>query len=170
MIAATHTIQAGDTYSSIAAQYGVSVSSLEAGSGYAPDALPIGQSISVGSSGTSFTVHSGLQSYGHSYSQSEPSSSSSSSESPVSAPSSSTPSSSGTEGCIVNAESTGNPDASNGDHYGLYQMTPDLWKQGGGSGSSAEGASSSEQHQVYENIVNNDINGGLSNWTQYDGC
>jgi hypothetical protein len=70
---------------------------------------------------------------------------------------------------VAQAESTDNPDATNGDHWGLYQMTPNLWQLGGGSAASYGSASASEQTQVFNNIVANNINGGTQNWQPYDG-
>ena len=78
------------------------------------------------------------------------------------------PSGSSYQARVAMAESTDNPNAVNGDHYGLYQMTPTLWAMGGGSGS-PQGASVAEQNQVFENIIAHDINGGTSNWEPYDG-
>jgi hypothetical protein len=70
---------------------------------------------------------------------------------------------------VAMAESTDNPDAVNGDHWGEYQMTENLWVLGGGNPSSYGSASAGEQTAVAQNIVANNINGGTSNWTPYDG-
>lgn len=68
---------------------------------------------------------------------------------------------------VAMAESSGNAQASNGSHWGLYQMTPNLYALGGGSNYGS--ASAAEQTAVFNHIVSAHINGGTSNWTPYDG-
>jgi hypothetical protein len=69
---------------------------------------------------------------------------------------------------VIQAESSGNPDAENDGHWGLFQMTPNLWVLGGGSPSSYGSASAAQQEAVFQNIVAHDINGGTQNWQPYD--
>lgn len=69
---------------------------------------------------------------------------------------------------VAEAESTDNPDAVNGDHWGLYQMTENLWVLGGGNPADYGSASAGEQTQVAQRVVTDDINGGTQNWQPYD--
>lgn len=135
----------GTTYSSVAAQFGVSVQAVEDANPYPATDIPVGAAINV------------------------PGRSEGSAPDSSSAPAAAGPTS-GFQSCVIQRESSGNPSATNGDHYGLYQMTPDLWRLGGGTGYSALGASVAEQDRVFQNIVAHDINGGTSNWTPYDHC
>jgi hypothetical protein len=90
-------------------------------------------------------------------------------QTPTSVPQAAPAPASGYQAAVAQVESSGNPNATNGDHWGLYQMTPNLWVLGGGSASSYGSASTGEQGRVFQNIVANNINGGTSNWTPYDG-
>ena len=46
--ATTHTVKKGDTYSSLAKKYGVTVASLQKLNGYDPRKIPIGAKLKVG--------------------------------------------------------------------------------------------------------------------------
>lgn len=74
--------------------------------------------------------------------------------------------------CVISRESGGNPDAWNGPHWGLFQMTSVLWAAGGGLPASWGSAStdSSTQVSVFDRIVAGNIDGGAQNWSPYDGC
>jgi hypothetical protein len=75
----------------------------------------------------------------------------------------------GLAACIVQRESGGNPQASNGTHTGIGQWTGEAWARHGGLryASSPLGASYQQQLQV--------LNDGLSrygcrDWCPFDGC
>jgi LysM repeat protein len=142
------TVQPGQTLSGIAASNEVSVAALEAANPQLtdPNLVYPGEHINLpGSGGSAPAVQ------------------------PASvAPVSAVPGS--YQSCVIQHESSGNPDAENSGHWGLYQMTENLWVLGGGSPSDYGSASAAEQSQVFQNILANNINGGTSNWTPYDGC
>jgi hypothetical protein len=72
--------------------------------------------------------------------------------------------------CVEFRESSDNPDASNGTHWGLFQFSPTLWALGGGNPAQYGSAPAGIQIQVFQHIMADDINGGASNWAPYDGC
>lgn len=71
--------------------------------------------------------------------------------------------------CIIERESTWNPQAVNGDHEGLAQMSPYVWAQAGGLkyASSPLGATATQQETVLMWALDHGMAG---NWTPYDGC
>jgi LysM repeat protein len=73
----------------------------------------------------------------------------------------------GFEQCVISRESGGDPDASNGSYWGLFQFSPSTWAAYGGDPSAWGNASAAEQQQVFANAV---ADGGESNWAPYDGC
>lgn len=142
------TVQQGQTLSSIASGQGVSVVALESANPQITNANLIyaGESVNVpqGGSGSSTPISSPVV--------------------VATAPSGSF------QSCVIQRESSGNPQASNGTHWGLYQFSPNLWELGGGNPADYGSAGAAEQTQVFDNIMANDINGGASNWAPYDGC
>lgn len=172
-LASTIYVHSGDTYSSLASEYGTSVSALEAANGYSPTDIPVGASLHLGSSGSSESYSSSYTPSHSSYS--EPTSygsvyhhsSSYSSDSGSSAPSSGHTSASGFEGCVIQHESTGNSQVMNGSgHYGLYQFDESTWVSGGGSASDFGHASASEQNSVFQHVY---AARGSQPWAG-DGC
>jgi Transglycosylase-like domain len=77
------------------------------------------------------------------------------------------PGSSSYQQCVINKESSGNPQVWNGSHWGLYQFQKSTWEEYGGSASSFGNASAAEQTQVFNNAISQ---GGQYNWSPYDGC
>lgn len=154
---ATVLVHNGDTYSSISAQTGVSVSQLEASNPYPATDIPVGASISLGGS------HSSPES---SYTPTSPSH-----VAPVSAPTTSVSaghtSGSGYEGCVIEHESGGNPHAVNSSSGagGLYQFLPSTWASLGYSGSPQD-APVSEQNAAFQKLHSEM---GSSPW-ETDGC
>lgn len=153
-------VHSGDTYSSISAQTGVSVSQLEASNPYSATDIPVGASISLGGS--------------HSPSHSSYQHTSPSHVAPVTAPTTSSPvssgghtSGSGYEGCVIEHESGGNPHAVNSSSGagGLYQFLPSTWSSLGYSGS-PQNAPVSEQNAAFQKLHSEM---GSSPWTT-DGC
>lgn len=165
--ASVHVTHAGDTYSSIAQSAGVSVQAVEQANQYAPTEIPIGVSIAIPGSGTSYTVHSTPQAaqapmsapvtppVHHVASQS------------VSAPSGGHTSGSGYEGCVIQHESGGNPHAVNSSSGagGLYQFLPSTWQSLGYSGS-PQNAPVSQQNAAFQKLHSQM---GSSPWIT-DGC
>jgi hypothetical protein len=64
-------------------------------------------------------------------------------------------------------ESGGNPDARNGQYWGLFQFSEATWSAYGGNPADWGSASAGEQEQVFANAM---AAGGESNWAPYDGC
>jgi hypothetical protein len=84
-------------------------------------------------------------------------------------PSTSGASSSGVEGCIIQHESGGNPQATNGQYQGLGQWSPAAWAADGGTryAPSPSGASAAQQEAV---LSNEGAAGMEQQQGQYDGC
>lgn len=77
--------------------------------------------------------------------------------------------SSGLEGCIIEHESGGNPQAANGQYEGLGQWSPAAWAEDGGTqyAPSPSGASAAQQ----EAVLNSEGAAGMQQQQgQYDGC
>ena len=154
-MASTHTVQAGDTLSGIAAQSGVSLSSLEAANPQIsnPNMIYAGQQLNVpdGNSAVSSPASS-----------TSPASSSSPGTAPVaqvgggSAPAS-------FQQCVAWRESSNNPTASSG---GLYGILPSTWASLGYSGTAGQ-ASVAQQTQAFQQLY---AMYGTSPWAPYDGC
>jgi Transglycosylase-like domain len=72
------------------------------------------------------------------------------------------------QSCIISRESGGNSQVMNSSgHYGLYQFSESTWEAHGGSAANFGHASVAEQNAVYEAAVAED---GYSDWAPYDGC
>jgi LysM repeat protein len=71
------------------------------------------------------------------------------------------------EQCVISHESGGDPDATNGQYWGLFQFSEATWVAYGGNASEWGNASAGAQEQVFANAV---AAGGESNWAPYDGC
>jgi hypothetical protein len=84
--------------------------------------------------------------------------------SPVSAPT-------GIAACIVYRESRGNPQASNGTHFGIAQWSYSTWRAHHGpemtGASDPRGASYQQQLQVLSRAL---AEVGSGDWSPYDGC
>jgi LysM repeat protein len=78
-----------------------------------------------------------------------------------------TSSTSSFEQCVISRESGGDPEASNGGYWGLFQFSASTWAAYGGNPADFGGASAAEQEQVFDNAV---ARGGESNWAPFDGC
>ena len=159
------TVVSGDTLSGIAAAHGADLGAVEAANpGISnPNVIYVGEQVIVPAGGswtssTSSETSSSTPSSTDSGATAGGSSASSGGASPSSIPSG------GTQGCIAFRESTNGQASSN-----IYQFSQNLWSLAGMSGSPGS-ASVAQQNQAYQNVVNGDINGGLSNWTPYDGC
>lgn len=77
--------------------------------------------------------------------------------------------SSGLASCIIQAESGGDTQATNGQYSGIAQWSPSSWAGGGGTAyaSSPTGATYSQQVQVLNNML---ADGQSGQWTPYDPC
>jgi murein DD-endopeptidase MepM/ murein hydrolase activator NlpD len=159
-LASTHTVQAGDTLSGIAAQSGISLARVEAANPQIvdPNFITVGELVDV-PDGT-----------GSSAAATAPTSSAPTSSAPVSsAPVSSTPAASTGTGatssfqqCVAWRESSNTPT----DPDGLYGMLPSTWASLGYSGTAGE-ASVAVQNQAFQKLYAQD---GTSPWAAYDGC
>lgn len=141
----THTVQPGDSLSTLAQRYGTTVTALAATNGISNiNVIDVGQVLTIPTGGATASpvrpvvssqrsAHSGT-SYG---------------------------SPSGVWGCIASHESGGNPatDTGNG-YYGMYQFTLGSWAAAGGHGNPAA-ASASEQTAVAQRLQ---ARSGWGNW------
>jgi hypothetical protein len=77
--------------------------------------------------------------------------------------------SSGLAACIIQRESGGNTQATNGQYGGIAQWSPDAWRRHGGTqyAPTPQGASYSQQVSVLTHAL---ANGRASEWRPYDGC
>jgi hypothetical protein len=75
----------------------------------------------------------------------------------------------GLAACIVAAESGGNPQASNGTHFGIGQWDMETWRAHGGTrfASSPLGATYDQQLQVLNDAL---VKYGCRSWCPYDPC
>jgi hypothetical protein len=77
----------------------------------------------------------------------------------------------GTAACIVQRESGGNPQASNGTHFGIAQWSYSTWRAHGGprmtGASDPRQASYNDQLRVLSHAL---ATVGSGDWTPYDGC
>ena len=76
---------------------------------------------------------------------------------------------SGLASCIVKRESGGNPQASNGSHWGIAQWTVEAWQRHGGGryAPTPLGATYREQLQVLSDGLSKY---GCRDWCPFDGC
>ena len=104
-----------------------------------------------------------------SQSQTQPQQAASSSGQAAVQPSTSDVSSGGLAGCIIQHESGGDPQATNGQYEGLGQWSPEAWAEDGGTqyAPSPLGASAAQQ----EAVLSSEGAGGMQQQQgQYDGC
>ena len=187
-LASTHTVQAGDTLSGIAAQSGVSLAKVEADNPQItnPNVITVGELVHVwggnaslaplraqsgGSTKSSTSKSSTSQGSTTQGSTAQASDSQASSASASGSQSSSTPAStsSGTgsapssfQQCVAWRESSNTPT----DPDGLYGILPSTWQSLGYSGTAGQ-ASVAQQDQAFQRLYAQD---GTSPWAQYDGC
>lgn len=164
-LAGTHTVQAGDTLSGIAAQSGVSLATVEADNPQItnPNAITVGELVKVPGAGTKTPAPAATQSS----STQSGSSQSSSSDSTASTSTSSTSYSGGGapssfQSCVAWRESSNTPT----DPDGLYGILPSTWASLGYSGTAGQ-ASVATQNQAFQKLYARD---GTSPWAPYDGC
>ena len=192
-MASTHTVQAGDTLSGIAASAGVPLSKVEAANRWIknPNLIYVGQIIKVPDGRSGITpiaptyyqapAASGTSSAGSDTSDAGSDTTGTTGTSPAatsgtSSVSSGTSASSGTysastggsapssfQQCVAWRESGNNPTASSA---GLYGILPSTWASLGYSGT-AGSASVAQQNQAFQRLYAQD---GTSPWAPYDGC
>jgi hypothetical protein len=182
-MASTHTVQAGETLSGIAAQSGQSLARVEADNPQItnPNVITVGELVHVwggnaslaplraqsgGSTKSSTTQGSTTQGSTAQASDSQASSASASGSQSSSTPAST---SSGTgsapssfQQCVAWRESSNTPT----DPDGLYGILPSTWQSLGYSGTAGQ-ASVAQQDQAFQRLYAQD---GTSPWAQYDGC
>jgi hypothetical protein len=75
----------------------------------------------------------------------------------------------GLESCIINAESTWNSQAVNGDHEGYGQWDPDAWARAGGLRYAPTPLDASPSEQIA--VLNNEVRLGITSMqTDFDPC
>ena len=182
-MASTHTVQAGETLSGIAAQSGQSLARVEADNPQItnPNVITVGELVHVWGGNASLaplraqsggsTKSSTSQGSTTQGSTAQASDSQASSASASDSQSSSTPAStsSGTgsapssfQQCVAWRESSNTPT----DPDGLYGILPSTWQSLGYSGTAGQ-ASVAQQDQAFQRLYAQD---GTSPWAQYDGC
>jgi hypothetical protein len=153
-LAGTHTVQAGDTLSGIAAQSGVSLAQVEAANPHItnPDFITVGELVNVphGSGTGSAAPESSAQA-----SSTQASTPATTQSGGASAPSS-------FQKCVAWRESSNTPT----DPDGLYGILPSTWHSLGYSGTAGQ-ASVSVQNQAFQKLYAQD---GTAPWAPYDGC
>jgi LysM domain/Transglycosylase-like domain len=178
-MASTHTVQAGDTLSGIAAQSGQSLARVEADNPQItnPNVITVGELVHVwGGTGslaplraqsgsTKASTSSGTTSQASStQASSSQASDSQSSSTPAdtSAGTSSGSAPSSFQQCVAWRESSNTPT----DPDGLYGILPSTWASLGYSGTAGE-ASVAQQNQAFQRLYAED---GTQPWAPYDGC
>ena len=182
-MASTHTVQAGDTLSGIAAQSGQSLARVEADNPQItnPNVITVGELVHVwggnaslaplraqsgGSTKTSTSQGSTTQGSTAQASDSQASSASASdsqsSSTPASTSSGAGSAPSSFQQCVAWRESSNTPT----DPDGLYGILPSTWQSLGYSGTAGQ-ASVAQQDQAFQRLYAQD---GTSPWAQYDGC
>ncbi len=71
------------------------------------------------------------------------------------------------QACVIYRESRGQPQAWNGQYWGLYQFSYPTWVAYGGIGADFGRAGAAEQSAVFNRAVSE---GGQGNWSRWDGC
>jgi hypothetical protein len=177
-MASTHTVQAGETLSGIAAQSGQSLARVEADNPQItnPNVITVGELVHVwggnaslaplraqsgGSTKSSTTQGSTTQGSTAQASDSQASGSQSSST-PASTSSGTGSAPSSFQQCVAWRESSNTPT----DPDGLYGILPSTWQSLGYSGTAGQ-ASVAQQDQAFQRLYAQD---GTSPWAQYDGC
>jgi len=187
-LASTHTVQAGDTLSGIAAQSGVSLAKVEADNPQItnPNVITVGElvhvwggnaslaplraqsggstksSTSQGSTTQGSTAQGSTAQAGDSQASSASASGSQSSSTPASTSSGAGSAPSSFQQCVAWRESSNTPT----DPDGLYGILPSTWQSLGYSGTAGQ-ASVAQQDQAFQRLYAQD---GTSPWAQYDGC
>jgi len=175
--ASTHTVQPGDTLSGIAAENGVSLSSIESANQWIKDfnLIYVGQRVTVpdgksGESAVSIPAPVAPSSPAPADDSGASSASTGTSAAPVSSGPSATSVSSGGgsapssfQQCVAFRESSNNPRASSA---GLYGILPSTWASLGLSGT-AGSASVAQQNAAFQQLY---AKYGTSPWAPYDGC
>jgi LysM repeat protein len=152
-LASTHTVQAGDTLSGIAAGAGVSLSRVEAANPKIadPDLITVGELVKVpdGRPGKSAVRAKAPAA-------TKPAA-------PAAAPSGTeTGATSSFQQCVAWRESSDTPT----DPDGLYGILPSIWASLGYSGTAGE-ASVAQQNEAFQRLYAED---GTQPWAPYDGC
>jgi LysM domain/Transglycosylase-like domain len=177
-MASTHTVQAGDTLSGIAAQSGVSLARVEADNPQItnPNVITVGelvhmwggtgslaplraQSGSTRASTSEGTTSQASDKQASSTQSSDSQSSSTPADTSAGTSSGSAPSS--FQQCVAWRESSNTPT----DPDGLYGILPSTWQSLGYSGTAGQ-ASVAQQDQAFQRLYAQD---GTSPWAQYDG-
>lgn len=159
-LASTHTVQAGDTLSGIAAQAGVSLATVEADNPQItnPNVITVGELVNVPGAGTQAPAPAATQSSSTQTSSSDSTSSTNTSSTSYSgggAPSS-------FQSCVAWRESSNTPT----DPDGLYGILPSTWASLGYSGTAGQ-ASVATQNQAFQKLY---AEYGTAPWAPYDGC
>jgi len=173
--ATTYTVQPGDTLSAIAAQYGSSVAAIAAANGIAdPNLIFAGQVLTIPSSTSAVTTASVVTSVPAAApaapAATAPAPATTSTTTSATLFSTLTLSAQGTFECIVQAESSGNPQAYNASSgaMGLLQFMESTWLEygGGAYGSTPRQATPREQMNIGVRAYQAD---GFAPWAG-DGC
>jgi hypothetical protein len=173
-MASTHTVQAGETLSGIAAQSGQSLARVEADNPQItnPNVITVGELVHVwggnaslaplraqsGGSTTDGTTDGSSATQGSTTQASD----SQSSSTPASTSSGTGSAPSSFQQCVAWRESSNTPT----DPDGLYGILPSTWQSLGYSGTAGQ-ASVAQQDQAFQRLYAQD---GTSPWAQYDGC
>ena len=179
-MASTHTVQAGETLSGIAAQSGESLARVEADNPQItnPNVITVGELVHMwGGTGTlaplrtksdstKASTSQGSTSQGStaqaSDSQASPTQSSDSQSSSTAAGTSSGAAPSSFQQCVAWRESSNTPT----DPDGLYGILPSTWQSLGYSGTAGQ-ASVAQQNEAFNRLY---AQYGTSPWSSYDGC
>jgi hypothetical protein len=187
-LASTHTVQAGDTLSGIAAQSGVSLAKVEADNPQItnPNVITVGELVhvwggtaslaplraqagaaSAGRTAQGSTAHGSTTQASDSPASTAPASTAPASDSQPSSTPATTSSGAGSapssfQQCVAWRESSNTPT----DPDGLYGILPSTWASLGYSGTAGQ-ASVAQQDQAFQRLYAQD---GTSPWAQYDGC
>jgi hypothetical protein len=173
-MASTHTVQAGETLSGIAAQSGESLARVEADNPQItnPNVITVGELVHMwGGTGTLAPLRTKSDSTKASTSQGSttqasdsPASSTqtSDSQSSTAAGTSSSGAPSSFQQCVAWRESSNTPT----DPDGLYGILPSTWQSLGYSGTAGQ-ASVAQQNEAFNRLYSQY---GTSPWSAYDGC
>ncbi len=159
-LASTHTVQAGDTLSGIAAQAGVSLATVEAANPRItnPNFIYVGERVHV--PGRDAKTSAPVATHTSSTTSTTSTTSNTSTDPASTASSGGAPSS--FQQCVAWRESSNTPT----DPDGLYGILPSTWASLGYSGTAGE-ASVAVQNQAFQKLYAED---GTAPWAPYDGC
>ena len=176
-LASTHTVQAGDTLSGIAAQSGVSLARVEAANPQItnPNFITVGELVRVpggsarpaplrtpSASAQASTTQASTTQASTTQSSSTQSSSPQSGSTPASTTAGTGSAPSSFQQCVAWRESSDTAT----DPDGLYGILPSTWASLGYSGMAGQ-ASVAQQNAAFQRLYSQD---GSSPWAQYDGC